>query len=137
MSIWNEANEEFIRQEVEEKLRSKFEELLKPFIKPNDYILNNNHFDYEKCILRITKELTSHQHFNKRIDCGHCVRDLTSESYIGAKPYCTICHLHDMINEAESESDNWRIAVESALNIKADENHDPKWAIEQIKLIKS
>ena len=135
MSIWNEASEEIIKQEVEDKLRNKLEDLLKPFIKPNDYLLDkSNRFDYERCIQRIAKELAIYQRLDTRIDCGHSVRDLHSEQYKDSKPYCTICHLHNLISDAEDLNDKWRISVESPINVKSDTDHDPQWAQEAISI---
>lgn len=118
---------------LDESLEKELEELLKPFVQESDYVNDawrpDPVFDYTACIKRVVASLLKHQERNKKIACGHTKADLWKELHVNAKEYCTVCRLHDEIEEATDSATEWRESVEKALGLEADpENHTPEWA---------
>ncbi len=122
---------------LDSALEKKLEDLLKPFLQERDYIYDPSRdepiFNYEACIKRLVNYTLLLQDRNKEIACGHSKSDLWKEQHADAKEYCTICRLHDEIEDAEKYASKWRSAVENALGLEPDEvNHTPEWAEEII-----
>lgn len=112
---------------LESSLEKEMEDLLQPFIQESDYIYGN--FDYKACIRRVVDSLVRAQDRNREIACGHTKGDLWKEQHANAKEYCTVCRLHQDIEDAQTETAKWRTAVEDALGLEHDdENHTPEWA---------
>lgn len=94
-------------------------------------------FDYTVCIKRVVSELIKQRDLNSKIACGHSKKDLWKECHSDSIEYCTICRLHQEIEENEIKANNWRHAVESALGLESDEvNHTPEWAFDIILKIR-
>jgi len=118
-------------------LEKKLEDLLKPFLQERDYTydpsMDEPIFNYEICIKRLVNYTLLLQDKNREIPCGHSKGDLWKEQHADAIEYCTICRLHDEIEDAEEEANKWRAAIENALGLEIDEvNHTPEWAEEII-----
>lgn len=120
---------------------SEFEEILNSFIEESDYTYDvwrsESVFDYKKCVKRVVAELKQLKEEKVKIACGHTKGDLWTELHPKAQKYCTICRLHDEIDDADSQSIKWRNAVEGALGLEPDPiNHNPEWAQEIILKIR-
>lgn len=126
---------------LDESLEKELEELLKPFVQESDYVKDawrpDPVFDYTACIKRVVASLLKQQDQNKEIACGHSKADLWKELHVNAEEYCTVCRLHDEIEEATDSATKWRESVEKALGLEADpENHTPDWAYDTILTIR-
>jgi hypothetical protein len=118
---------------LDSSLEKELADLLKPFTQESDYISDpwraEPVFDYVACIRRVVDSLSRAQDSNREIACGHTKSDLWKEQHANAKEYCTVCRLHQHIEDAQAETDKWRTAVEDALGLEHDkENHTPEWA---------
>ena len=130
-----------INDRLDEALEKELEELLKPFVQESDYVSDawrpDPVFDYTSCIKRVVASLLKQQERNKKIACGHTKADLWKELHIDAEEYCTVCRLHDEIEEATDSATKWREFVEKALGVEANpENHTPEWAYDVILTIR-
>ena len=130
-----------INDMLDESLENELKELLQPFVQESDYFSDpwrpSPVFDYTVCIKRVVSELIKQRDLNSKIACGHSKKDLWKECHSDSIEYCTICRLHQEIEENEIKANNWRHAVESALGLESDEvNHTPEWAFDIILKIR-
>jgi hypothetical protein len=126
---------------LDDALEKELEDLLKPFVQESDFVHDawrpDPVFNYTACIKRVVAELSKLKDLNKEIACGHSKADLWKESHAKAQEYCTVCRLHDEIEENSALAEEWRVAVEDALGLESDpENHTPEWAGEVILKIR-
>jgi len=126
---------------LNKSLEDELADILSPFAQESDYINDpwraEPVFDYTTCIKRVVATLSRLQDQNREIACGHTKGDLWKEQHAKAKEYCTVCRLHDEIEDAKATADKYRIAIETALGLEPDEiNHTPEWAEEIILQIR-